>query len=148
MLTIWPPMPIIIWEDDLLACNEDNIVATLEHDRVCDIQLSGGPSLLLEKLLATMQEPFPALAYLELDKNDIAPVIPDSFLGGFAPDLKELSLIGIPISFAGLRKVLLSATDLAILSLSNIPHSGYFSPEAIVTCLSALTRLKILDFWI
>jgi hypothetical protein len=31
---------------------------------------------------------------------------------------------------------------LAFLSLEKIPHSGYFSPEAIVTCLSALTRLQ------
>ena len=94
-----------------------------------------------------MQEPFPALAYLELEtKDDAAPVIPDSFLGGFAPDLGTLLLTGVPIPFPGLRKLLLSAADLVTLSLSKIPHSGYFPPEAMVTCLSALTRLEVLDF--
>jgi hypothetical protein len=65
-------------------------------------------------------------------------------LGGFAPHLETLSLEGIPIPFPGLRKLLLSTTDLINLDLDNVPHSGYFSPEAIVTCLSALTRLDSL----
>jgi len=91
------------------------------------------------------------LANLELEaKDDSAPVIPDSFLGlgGFAPDLRTLSLTRIPIPFPGLRKLLLSATDLVFLSLSKISHSGHFPPEAmaLVTCLSALTRLQVLIF--
>jgi hypothetical protein len=147
MLGIWPPFPIIIQEHNHSACNEDNIVAALEHhDRVCDIRLWGVPGSLLVKLLAAMQKPFPALAYLELEtKDNTAPVISD-FLGGFAPDLGTLFLTGMPILFPGLRKLLLSATNLVTLSLSKIPHSGYFSPEAMVTCLSALTRLIVLDF--
>ena len=47
---------------------------------------------------------------------------------------------GIP--FPGLPKILLSATHLVELRLEYIPHQGYFSPEAIVTALSTLTRLK------
>jgi len=39
----------------------------------------------------------------------------------------------------------LSATHLVELHLSNIPHSGYFSPEVMVTGLSALTRLEYLE---
>jgi hypothetical protein len=39
----------------------------------------------------------------------------------------------------------LSTTNLFCLFLLEIPHSGYFSPEAIVTCLSALTRLQSLQ---
>jgi hypothetical protein len=39
----------------------------------------------------------------------------------------------------------LSATDLVRLDLWNIPHSGYTSPEAIVTGLAALPNLKSLD---
>ena len=148
MLTIWPPLPIIIREHDPSACNEDNVIAALEHhDRVCDIRLMGVTSSLLDKLLAAMREPFPALAYLDLEtKDDTAPVIADTFLGGFAPHLETLLLTRIPIRFPGLRKLLLSTTDLAILSLSKIPHSGYFSPEAMATCLSALTRLERLNF--
>ena len=148
MLSIWPPLPIIIQQYDYTASesNEDNIIAVLEHpDRVCKVQLSDVPSLHLEKLLAAMQEPFPALTDLMLVTNDnTAPVIPDSFLGGFAPNLGTLRLTGIPIPFPGLRKLLLSATDLIDLHLDKIPHSGYFSPEAMVTCLSPLTRLQSL----
>ena len=146
MLTIWPPLPIVIREYRHSASNEDNIIAALEHpDRVCEVQLKGVPSLLLEKLLPAMQEPFPALTYLWLEtKDNTAPVIPVSFLGGFAPDLGTLWLTGIPIPFPGLRNLLLSTTDLVSLSLYKIPHSGYFSPEAMVTCLSALTRLQVL----
>src|SRR6266849_3978748 len=147
-LTIWPPLPIIIREHDYSACNEDNIIAALEHhDRVRDIQLKGVPKSLLEKLSAAMQEPFPALAYLALETKDSAGlVILDTLLGGFAPHLGTLWLTGIPIPFRGLRKLLLTATDLVFLYLTKIPHSGYFSPEAMVTCLSALTRLKTLHF--
>jgi len=94
-----------------------------------------------------MQEPFPALANLELEtKDDTTPVIPNSFLGGFAPDLGTLLLTGIPIPLPGFRKLLLSTTGLVLLSIAKIPHSGYYSPEAMVTCLSALTRLEALHF--
>ena len=101
MLSIWPPLPIILREHDHSASNEDNIIAALEHpDRVCKVELNGVPSSLLEKLLPAMEEPFPALAYLRLEaNNNTAPVIPGSFLGGFAPDLGTLWLTGIPIPF-------------------------------------------------
>jgi hypothetical protein len=39
----------------------------------------------------------------------------------------------------------LSATHLVDLSLNNIPHSGYFSPEAMVTALSTTTSLESLE---
>jgi len=67
-------------------------------------------------------------------------VVPESFLGGSAPRLRHLELEGVP--FPGLPKLLLSATDLVSLRISVIPHSGYISPEAIVRCLSTLTRLE------
>src|SRR6266852_8667608 len=59
---------------------------------------------------------------------------------GSAPRLQYLRLERVPIP--GLPKLLLSATDLVHLSLCRIPHSGYISPEAMVTCLSTLPRLK------
>ena len=54
-----------------------------------------------------------------------------------------LSLDGIP--FPGLPKLLLSATHLVNLHLYDIPHSGYISPEAMVTALSTLTSLESLS---
>jgi len=72
-----------------------------------------------------------------------AVVLPDSFLGGFAPRLQELNLNHI--RFPALPKLLLSANYLVDLSLWNIPHSGYISPEVLASCVSSLTMLKELS---
>ena len=139
MLDVWPVLPLYIqcWE---VAESVDNIIAVLEHsDRVCDISLYF-EGLDLDKLSAAMQVPFPELTHLWLRSSDeTVSALPDSFLGGSAPCLQYLQLKGIP--FPGLPKLLLSATNLVELYLANIPHSGYFSPEAIVTALSTLTHL-------
>jgi hypothetical protein len=61
-------------------------------------------------------------------------------MGGSATRLQHLMLGRVPIP--GLPKLLLSATDIVHLQLWRIPHSGYISPEAMVTCLSTLPRLE------
>src|SRR5258708_6882197 len=94
-----------------------------------------------------MQEPFPTLTDLDLGFTDeLASVVPDSFLRGSAPRLQRLFLDSVP--FPGLPRLLSSASDLVILSLWHIPHSGYISPGAMANCLSTLTRLEflLLDF--
>ena len=141
-LDVWPALPLYIECMDM-AESVDNIIAVLEHtDRVRRIDLVF-KGLDLDKLSAAMQVPFPELTYLELSsKGKTVSALPDSFLGGSAPRLQYLGLEGIP--FPGLPKLLLSATNLVTLFLYNIPHSGYFSPEAIVTALSTLTRLETL----
>jgi hypothetical protein len=48
------------------------------------------------------------------------------------------------ISFPALPKLLLFTDDIVTLGLLDIPLSGYISLEAIVTCLSALTKLQAL----
>jgi hypothetical protein len=75
--------------------------------------------------------------------GETVPVIPDSFLGGSAPRLRILSLSGIP--FPGLPKLLLSANHLVSLSVDDIPHSGYISPEAMVALLSVSSSLRSLS---
>jgi hypothetical protein len=147
-LAVWPPLPIVIRQYGHPTCGMHNIIAALKHnDRVCEIELWRVPSSLLENVLVAMQVPFSALTDLRLaSKDEPAPVVPDLFLGGSAPCLRNLSLRSIP--FPGLPKLLLSATHLVDLSLRDIPHSGYISPTALVTCLSTLTGLKklILEF--
>ena len=129
MLGIWPLLPIAVRGRGLT----DNIIAALEHnDRICQLILFGISSGQLEKVLTAIQRPFPALTRLELQFEDKTTPI-DSFLGGSAP------------LFPGLPTLLLSATHLVHLSLRRIPDSGYISPEAMVTCLSVLTRLKSLE---
>jgi hypothetical protein len=142
MLDVWPALPLYIHSVGF-AESVDNIIAVLEHtDRVRRIYLYF-KGLDLDKLSAAMQVPFPELTLLSLSsKGKTVSALPDSFLGGSAPCLEYLRLFGIP--FPGLPKLLLSATHLISLQLRDIPNSGYFSPEAIVTALSTLTRLEVL----
>jgi len=144
MLDVWPALPIIIKDSAtiLQAKGADNIIAALEHrDRVCEIILWGSSRSLLERFVAMTQEPFPALTSLCLGSTDqFAPVIPDSFLGGSAPRLR--SLVWAQIRFPALQELLLSASHLVHLDLRNIPNSEYISPEAMVACLSGMSRLK------
>src|SRR5258708_5737056 len=145
MLAIWPPLPIVIRRDGK-EWDIHNIVAALEqNDRVCEISLSDVSSLELEEVLAPMQKPYLALTDLTIwwqDDHGAAPIVLESFLGGSAPRLRHLSLNRIP--FPGLPKLLLSATHLVDLHLWDVPNSGYFTPEAIVTGLSTSTSLKVL----
>ena len=144
---IWPALPLVIQD---LGYNTgrmpvENIVALLERSdlvpRISRIDLLQVFGLELEDILETMQVPFPELTHLELSHNgQMALPLSDSFLGGSAPLLRSLYLDGIP--YPGLPKLLLSATHLTRLELTNVPDSGYIPPEAIVACLSTLTSLE------
>lgn len=147
-LDYWPPLPIIIdYRED--GCvpqtpqDADDIVAALiHHDRVSRVQVLAAASL-LEKLSTSMQQPFPSLTYVHLSAKDgpetVLP-LPEKFLGGSAPRLQSLTLSGFPLP--ALPSVLPSATDLVSLRLFNIPDTSCVTPEAMVACLSALTRLE------
>jgi len=122
---------------------DDIIVALGQTNRVCRVDLWRLDDQQSDKVLAAMQVPFPELTELSLlSIGETPPVVPDSFLGGSAPRLRSFKLEGIP--FPGLPKLHLSATHLTTLSLGNIPHSGYISPEAIVGLLSVLSSLQTL----
>src|SRR5258707_179284 len=125
-----------------LTLNFNNILAALRHnDHICKITLTFIPSVQLEKVFIAMQKPFPALTHLELHSAGTGETQP-LILGGSAPRLQVLELHRTP--FRGIPKLLFAATDLVVLALFNIPHSGYISPDAMVNCLSSLTRLKFL----
>ena len=142
-LDIWPALPLLI-HDYVTETSVDNVVAVLEHSnriRHFIIKCLTTSQTENEKVWAAMQVPFPELTGLALySDSETAPFLPDSFLGGSAPRLRSLALHTIP--FPGLPNLLLSAVHLVNLHLFNIPHSGYFSPEAMVTCLSVLTSLE------
>ena len=144
ILDVWPPLPLFLWCEYLGYESVDNVLAVLERsNRIDQIILEYLSSLYFENIWAAMDVPFPELTNLELLSIDkMVQVLPDSFLGGSAPHLRQLNLYGIP--FPGLPKLLLSTTHLVILRLSNIPHSGYLSPDTMVTALSTLNSLKIL----
>jgi hypothetical protein len=142
-LDVWPALPLIVI-CNYAAGSADDIVAVLERsDRVYQIYLIYIWGSDLERFLSAMQVPFPELTVMELRmSNKAVAVLPDSFLGGSAPRLESLKLDGIP--FPGLAKLLLSATHLVDLHLEDIPHSGYISPEEMVTALSMLSSLTSL----
>jgi hypothetical protein len=142
-LDIWPRLPVSVFTDHNGTSSlrgVTNIMAALkQHKRVRAIYIKNVPNSFLKR--AVLMRLFPALRRLLLWSNDeTAPELPDSFLGGSAPRLRIFTLKGIP--FPGLRKLLLSTANLVFLSLTDIPPSGYISPEAVVVSLSTLTRLE------
>ena len=147
-LDVWPALPLIVC-GDMASSGTDNIIAALgQHDRVSQVDLYGLADLQLEQVSAAMLVPFPELTHLQLFlKNGETArrvIIPDSFLDGSARRMRHLKLSGVP--FPGLPKLQFSATHLFQLSLYNIPHSGYFSPGAIVALISTLSGLETLEF--
>jgi hypothetical protein len=145
-LDVWPPALPLFIQSGISATSVDNIVFALGlRDRVDRIELRGITLCLQwDKVLEAMQVPFPALTELLLQcKDDRGLVIPGTFLGGSVPRLQYLDMDYMP--FPGILNLLLSATHLINLSLSNISHSGYISPEAMATCLAVLTSLDTLS---
>ena len=153
LTSIWPPLPIIIM-NSFFAINHkpedyDFDAAIVHPNRVREIHLFHLTRSSLQRLASAirMQEQFPALTHLNIHclnghPRDPPPALPDGFLGGSAPLLRYIGLYRIP--FPMLPKLLLSATHLVRLSLWGIPHSGYISPEAIVTALAEMTHLESL----
>jgi hypothetical protein len=152
-LGIWPDVPILMHYADywrggikLQVGDEDNVIAALEHpDRLYRVCLDANrlPLGSLGNIIAMLQKPCPVLTCLSItadDRNEL--VLPTGFLGGSAPCLQRFQLCGMP--FPALPTLLLSASDLADLILSNIPPTGYISPEAMAGYLATLTRLKTL----
>jgi hypothetical protein len=149
-LDCWPALPIALWYPRLVlwrplaAADEDNVISALKYsDRIREINLTMTSSL-LEKLIALVQEPFPALEYLRMGSQEMlgSVVLPNDFLGGFAPRLRHIDLSGT--AFPSLPRLLLSTRDLVSLQLDEIPDTGYFSPDALATGLGATPQLRSL----
>jgi len=158
VLDAWPVLPIL-----LLSRAENlpsgfphpksdqrwnNVVAALEsahYDRISEIEIFSITNSRWERFAAAMQKPFPELTSLVVGSDDMVPVLvlPDSFLGGSAPDLRELLLRSI--SLPSPPKLLSSSNRLIALSLSEIPDSGYISPDAMAAALIVMTGLESLD---
>jgi hypothetical protein len=141
-LDVWPALPLIVRGNIDSLSGTDNVIAALgQSNRVCRVDFWYFTCWQLEEVMAAMQVSFPKLTLIQLMSHDeTLPAIPDSFLGGSAKSLRYFSLDGIP--FPGMPKLVRSATRLVSLRLTNIPHSGYISPEAIVTLISVLSSLR------
>ena len=139
-LNIWPPLPIAVHSTDCQSPGRDeNVIAALEHpDRITDIRLNDLTASELRTFSNMMTCPFPALTYLSLESISDDVGLPDMFLGGSAPSLQTLLLVGI--TFLALPELLLSTTQLVTLQF-DFPF-GYISPQVMATCLAALPNLK------
>jgi hypothetical protein len=151
ILELWPTLPIAIRYNGIAkpkAKALDNITLALrDPDRVCEIDI-GVTSPMLGLLLDSIQQPFPALERIRIMSNSTTrspPIFDGTFLGGYSPRLQTIHLSGISVPLPALRRLLLSANHLDTLELHHIPNTGYFSPEDLVTSLSALTRLRRLS---
>jgi hypothetical protein len=146
-LDVWPALPLIVAGFMALSSGTDNVIAAVgQSNRISQVSLLDIVNWQLGKVLAAMEVSFPELTVIRLSSHDETPSaipVPDSFLGGSAPRLRHFELSGIP--FPGLPKFLLSATHLVSLRLSNIPHSGYISPEVMVALLCALSSVRKLS---
>jgi hypothetical protein len=147
MPDIWPALPIVV---QMRGKNDEvdyNILEALEYrDHVCEIYVDDASNYELEELVEAMVATFPALTDLYLESTDSeAYFLPESFLGGSAPNLRSLSLR--KVVFPALPNPLLSANHLIDLSLSHIPCFGFghISSEAMADCLSFLTQLETLQ---
>jgi hypothetical protein len=148
LLEVWPPLPVVIGGDYYAESGQDNLQAALKYnERICEIKLWSISSSLWERVKSETQVPFPTLTHLDLwftyEITEPAPVIPDLFLGGSAPQLRRF--FSKFASFPGLPRLLCSTHNLVELSLRRVPHFGYIPPETMVACLSRLTSLKELD---
>ena len=123
----------------------ENIIAAIEHgrNRVSSILIHdiNGPAL--EKLAAAMQQPLPILQGFGLMLHDKSVVrLPETLLGGSAP-VETFVLRGI--LFPTFPQFISSSAHIRNLFISNVPHSGYISPNAMVACLAALPNLELLS---
>ncbi|KAI9443680.1 hypothetical protein F5148DRAFT_788931 [Russula earlei] len=97
---VWPVLPLAIRRRLNVSNSWKNIAAVLEsehHHRICEIEFAGIPMSRWERFAAAMQKPFPGLTCLQfcVSKNTVL-FLPDSFLGGSAPLLRELWLANCP----------------------------------------------------
>ncbi|KAI9455886.1 hypothetical protein F5148DRAFT_384477 [Russula earlei] len=148
ILDVWPVLPVVMIHNFYESSKYwRNFSAALEseqhHHRICEITLSHIPEYYCDRLAAAMQKPFPGLTSLQFWLEDnVAMSLPDSFLGGSAPLLRHLILRRCP--FPGISKLLLSANQLVLLRLWDIPDSGYISPQDLGTALSVMSKLETL----
>ena len=151
LIGIWPRLPIVIRNKvDWPIPKDYDFEAALAHsNHVCEITLICLSFLQSRRFASAAQKKFPALTHLKLklasgysEPTPDGPPLPDGFLGGHAPRLQSLELYSIP--FPALPNLLLSATDLVRLVLSDIPYFEYFSysPEELVAVLAVLINLK------
>jgi len=98
----------------------------------------------MSKAETIMQKSYPALTHLGLEFGYNEPyVLPKGFLNGSSPCLQYLCLRRF--LFPEVPTFLLSSHNLVTLKLEAMYQDCFISPEAMVECLSGMTKLKTLS---
>ena len=150
-----PPFPLIIdhvyLDDGITAEDEKGIILALQHrDRVRRIRIRKAAPI-LKKLIRSLEGEFPILEYLYvMPQKYQRPVlgnkprlnVPKTFR---APHLRQLLLMGfaIPIRSPSLTTM----GNLVTLSLSSIPRSAYFHPNALLERVVLMPQLVALGIF-
>jgi hypothetical protein len=152
MLANSPPLPLIIdhfdEDHDITADDEEGIILALQHrDRVRRIRLMN-PIPMLQKLINALEGEFPILEYLCVrHRRFVRPIVdhnmtlgpPETFR---APHLRHLLLMSFSLPIVS--PVLTTMANLVTLSLTLIPSSIYFHPDALLQRLLHMPQLETL----
>jgi hypothetical protein len=154
MLAHSPPLPLVIdhldQNHDITAedHDEEGIILALQHrDRVRRVRLRKSIPI-LQKIINALDGEFPILEYLyiryrkflrPMAEHNVSFNLPETFR---APHLRHLLLrnFDIPIE----SPLLTTMGNLITLSLSTIPPSAYFHPNALLQRLSLMPQLETL----
>ena len=143
-LDVWPALPIVISGDFYSHTHSDNINAALEHrNRICQISICFVGQ---NDIIALLEDPFPILKDLHLETFGYPLLFdpnPSKFLGGPGSAHLLQSLILRDAKIPDLLKLLLATPNLVVLRLYKVRN--FFPLDEVVTVLSSLTRLEILD---
>jgi hypothetical protein len=133
-----PPVPSLPATKD-----EDNIVAALKQsDRISSISLIVTNSFLEKLSTIRVERPFSELEELVLLSQDsVSLTLPIAFRWGLRLRTLHLTRVAIPT----LLELLSLSEGLVDLQLHEILELGYFSPDAFVDALSAMTQLRSLS---
>jgi hypothetical protein len=147
ILRSWPTLPLVVRFDVSRKSKRmprNVMVALRRPDRICKIDLDVTSSM-TGPIVEAIQKPCQALESIRIAVRDATGpsiLVRNGFLGGSAPHLREIRLVGIAFPFPEIRQVLLSTNNLVELHLSSIPNDFYFSPDDLVTGLSTLVQLE------
>jgi len=141
MLHVWPELPIVVRVRGGYNEISDILAALRKRDRICKIHVDNVSDDELKELAGAMKVTFPTLT--DLNIHSLLAALPESLLGGSAPNLQTLRLMNV--AFPALPKLLSSSPGLVHLSLFEIPCSWHIPSDAMVDCLSLLTRLEYLS---
>ena len=144
-LDFWGTLPVVVrFNRRKIKSLPQNIrMALCRPDRVREIDL-GLTRTAFISIVDAIKKPFQTLESIRITIKDATGpslLFHNAFLGGSAPCLREIRLDGISFPFPELNRIISSTNNLVELRLSRIPKAGYFSAEALVTALSASTKL-------